>query len=273
MCTIDMRRILGTASAVALLAVARPLVGLAPALAQQPVGPAVSSPNGKISVFGGGDEDGGIIYGAASYTMPLGHSFGLQIDGLAGDAGATDDGIFQGAAHLFWRDPSKGLLGLYGSALSADPGEMYRIAGEGHLYLNRITLEGLVGWDQADTDDGTFWSATAAYYLTGNTRVFGGARYSDWRDGLIEAPGTVGFAGLEHQLNWGSDRRGYSVFAEGRFGDDYNAAWGGLRVYFGANKSLIRRHREDDPGTQVPDLLDIVEVIPPPAAPPPPMGD
>jgi len=40
-----------------------------------------------------------------------------------------------------------------------------------------------------------------------------------------------------------------SLFAEGRFGEgDFHGVWAGLRFYFGQkDKSLIRRHREDDP--------------------------
>lgn len=37
--------------------------------------------------------------------------------------------------------------------------------------------------------------------------------------------------------------------AEGRVGEDsYHGVWGGVRFYFGQkDKTLIRRHREDDP--------------------------
>ena len=232
------------------------------AMDEPPGGPAVSAPNGKIAVFGGGDDDGGLVFGEASYTMPLGHAFGLQVDGLVGQTGSVDDTLAQGAAHLFWRDPSKGLLGLYGSALSVDSSDMYRLGGEGQLYLNRISLEGMIGWDEADDESGLFASGTFAYYMSDNTRAYAGTRRTDWRDGTIQGVGTAGFVGLEHQTRWGNDRRGYSLFGEVRFGEnDYRAAWGGLRIYFGENKSLKRRHREDDPFTVVPDLEEIVEKI------------
>ncbi len=263
-----MNRFFLSVSAVALLAAS-------PALADghAPLGgPAVSAPNGKIAVFGGGDDDGGLIFGEASYTMPVGQAFGLQVDGLVGQVGRVDDTVVQGAAHLFWRDPSKGLLGLYGSALSVDSADMYRIGGEGQLYLNRISLEGMLGWDEASTDGGVFASGTFAYYTSDNTRLYAGARRTDWRDGTIRGVGTAGFAGLEQQMSWGDGRRGYSLFGEVRFGEnDYRAAWAGLRVYFGESKSLIRRHREDDPFTVTPDLDEIVEVAPvvvPPPMPP-----
>lgn len=250
-----MNRFLTTVSALALLAASPALAGGPMAVDEPRGGQAVSAPNGKIAIFGGGDDEGGVIAGEASYTMPIGHAFGLQFDGLVGDVGRVDDGIAQGAAHLFWRDPSRGLLGLYGSALTVDSSNMFRIGGEGQLYLNRISLEGMIGWDEADDDSSTHLSGTFAYYMSDNTRAYGGVRYEDWRDGSIKGVGTVGFVGFEHQMGWGNDQRGYSLFGEARFGEnDYTAAWGGLRIYFGENKSLIRRHREDDPFTVIPDL-------------------
>ena len=46
-----------------------------------------------------------------------------------------------------------------------------------------------------------------------------------------------------------------SLFVEGRAGD-YTGVWGGLRFYFGqSDKSLIRRHREDDPIEWTPESL------------------
>jgi hypothetical protein len=40
-----------------------------------------------------------------------------------------------------------------------------------------------------------------------------------------------------------------SAFVEARTGEgQFNGVWGGLKVYFGQkDKSLMRRHREDDP--------------------------
>ena len=46
------------------------------------------------------------------------------------------------------------------------------------------------------------------------------------------------------------------MYASGSFGSDYTQALGGVRVYFGdPGKSLIRRHREDDPDNSLPDDL------------------
>ena len=54
--------------------------------------------------------------------------------------------------------------------------------------------------------------------------------------------------GVEYQLNQQIFSSGVALYAEGRIGeDDYKGAWAGVRMYLGDNKSLIRRHREDDP--------------------------
>jgi hypothetical protein len=241
--------------------------------------PAVSAPNGKAAVRGGGQDGDGSFYGDLAYTVPLGHSFGLQVDGVFGYFGETDDGVARGAAHLFWRDPGIGLLGVYGSATTVDSGEFFQIGAEAQAYLGRLSLEGKLGAEEADLDDGSFWTATAAYYPGDNLRVWGGARYSNFRDDNklgfsqtgVRGPGHVGVIGVEYQTKWTDDRRGISLFGEGRWGEnDYSAVWAGARFYFGPNKSLIRRHREDDPATDIPDLTEFTNPpAPPPTIPPP----
>ncbi len=242
--------------------------------------PAVSAPNGKFAVRGGTQDGDGSVYADLAYTVPFGHAFGIQIDGIFGYFGGTNDGVARGAAHFFWRDPQIGLLGAYGSSTTIDSNNYFQIGVEAQVYLGRISLEGKAGLDDLDSDDGFFGSATIAYYFTDDLRGWAGVRHSEYPEPGRIAPGevgavgagTVGVVGLEYQTQWGTGGRSVSVFAEGRFGeDDYNAAWGGLRVYFGAQKSLIRRHREDDPGTDVPDLTEFAQPAPPaPLAPPPP---
>jgi len=82
----------------------------APAMA---AGPAVSETNAKLSAAGGSvDGDGtGLVTGSVS--TGLGQSYGLQLDAAYGNISGDD--LFAGGAHLFWRDPSVGLLGLIAS--------------------------------------------------------------------------------------------------------------------------------------------------------------
>jgi len=96
--------------------------------------PAVSGINGKISVLGGSLFDEG--YGAlsGSISVPVSVRYGLQLDGSIG----THDGEFigGGSGHLFWRDPTIGLLGVYGSYTYHDAldGSVSRIGIEGEYY-------------------------------------------------------------------------------------------------------------------------------------------
>ena len=51
--------------------------------------------------------EGAKTFGAiGAVTVPIGHRYGLQLDGSVAS-------IDTEAAHFFWRDPSKGLLGAY----------------------------------------------------------------------------------------------------------------------------------------------------------------
>ena len=103
-----------------------------------------------------------------------------------------------------------------------------------------LSLEGLAAY-QFGTFTGFAGKALLAYYPTDNLRIDGGVRY-------LEGPGAIGMIDAEWQPHAGS---GLTLYASGSFGDDYTQALGGVRYYFGdTGKSLIRRHREDDPVTE-----------------------
>jgi hypothetical protein len=71
--------------------------------------PAVDGINAKIDGYGGGSNHSNGFYGTnGSLSVPLAQQWGLQLDGGVG----SDNGIgaYGGAGHLFWRDPSIGLL-------------------------------------------------------------------------------------------------------------------------------------------------------------------
>lgn len=252
---------LATISAVAFLAATPSLATELPSASGLP---AVSELNGKAAILGGSIDGDGAALTDLSISLPLGHSFGLQADGLFGYIGGDQEGVAGGGGHLFWRDPAIGLIGGFGAAFSIGGEQFYRYAGEGQVYLGQLALEGYFGQDKADLDDGIFWSTIAAYYLTDDLRLTGGVKYSNWRDDALQGPGHVGVAGLEYQMIR-DDQYGLSMFGEGRFdGDDYHAVWGGIRFYFGENKSLIRRHREDDPTGTVTDQEIVDQDMPDP---------
>ena len=219
-------------------------------------GPAVSGPNGKISVEGGSydDEGGGVALG--SFAVPLTHSFGVQFDGAVGTI--DDELLGGGGVHLFTRDPSSYLLGVYGSYHTWDSIDIWRTAAEAELYLGRFSLGGLAGYESVDVpttsggllvltpdDEHFFGKLNLSYYATENFKLSAGYRY--------ESEISLGTASAEYLIT------GYetpvSVFARGDFGeDDYNSVSGGLKIYFGADprKSLIQRHRTEDPDNYTP---------------------
>jgi hypothetical protein len=231
-------------------------------------GPAVSALNGKLSAFGGVISDDEAAYGAVgAFSVPVGHSFGLQIDGMVGSA---DDDLFYGVAgHLFWRDPAVGLLGFYASyakwdssttnELEATPegpiplgsvqevfgAEVGKVGLEGEAYLGRFSLEGMVAYHFGD-EEGVAGKGTIAFYPTDDLRL-------DVSVIHLDGPGFSGGLGVE----WApAAAGGLALFADASIdeGEDVRA-FGGATFYFGPQKSLIRRHREDDPDVELPDDL------------------
>lgn len=190
-----------------------------------------------------GDGHGYLLQGAVS--MPLGQSFGLQID-----AGALNADLDRGdvdaqgiGGHLFWRDPSIGLIGGYAHHVSYDGDvDTTRYGMEVEAYRGQFTFEGFVGVDHLDTplgDDDFFGGeATIAWYATDNFRVSAGLHHS-----FDQTAGVIGFEAMQE-----NDRYSPAVFANASFGEDDTVLSAGLRVYFGQSKSLKAKHREDDPG-------------------------
>tara|TARA_R110002167_G_scaffold184083_7_gene384511 strand:+ start:2074 stop:2988 length:915 start_codon:yes stop_codon:yes gene_type:complete len=209
--------------------------------------PAVSALNGKISIEGGAFDAEGFGAVTGSVSVPLGQRFGLQLDGAVG---VLDDDFYGGVGgHLFWRDPAYALLGIYGSYTSIEDidGEISRIGVEGEYYWNQFTVKTVLGAEfididpPVDFDDTNFFAFTdLSYYATDDLELSVGHRYTGEKNALA--------LGVEYQLNQQIFSSGVALYAEGRIGeDDYKGAWAGVRMYLGDNKSLIRRHREDDP--------------------------
>tara|TARA_R110002124_G_scaffold281740_1_gene456365 strand:- start:4380 stop:5240 length:861 start_codon:yes stop_codon:yes gene_type:complete len=211
--------------------------------------PAVSGINGKIAFEGGMFDEEEFGVAAGSLSLPIGTRFGFQIDGMAGMR--DEEFVGGGGGHLFWRNPDYGLLGVYGSYTQRDDfdGSVSRVGVEGEYYWSNWTAKALVGWEflEADTDtivlesdDNFFAFSDISYYAADNLQLSVGHRYTNERNALA--------LGVEYQLDQQVLASGVALFAEGRIGeDDYQAAWGGVRFYLGDSKSLIRRHREDDP--------------------------
>jgi hypothetical protein len=216
---------------------------------------AVDGINGELEGLGG-SSDNDSVYGAlGSLSAPLGCGYGMQLDATA----ANLDSRFLGAiaGHLFWRDPSKGLLGIYGSYVYWDQVggiDIAHISPEAEWHLGRWTLKGIAGVEFGNDANGSvggnamtydiktrfFDQVNLAYYITDDFKTYIGHRYLGGKNALALG-GEFGIP-LGHGIM-------AALFTEGRIGeDDDHGVWGGVRFYFGqTDKTLIRRHREDDP--------------------------
>jgi hypothetical protein len=227
--------------------------------------------NAKLAIIGGvadmddvSSDEIGLV--AGSVTVPLGHAYGVQIDGLAGDQGGDFVGGVGG--HVFWRDPSVGLFGLTGAYAASDSGsfssstvvttvgvirtttitsasssdrEIVRMGGEGEYYFDRVTLGGNAGYQfGTGIEDGFYGIASLRGYLTDDLALAVSAHYA-------EGSGTAVSVGAEFQPGL-DGLAGLTLFADATTGkNDFMQALFGVRYYFGAAKSLIDRHRRDDP--------------------------
>jgi len=217
---------------------------------------AVSQVNGKISADAGQTRDagrkgrknksrkGGLFQGAASLSIPLNCSYGFQLDAAVGSLDGKSTG--GAAAHAFTRNPDSYLLGAYGEYSAVGNNDIWRAGAEAEYYLNNITLSGLVGYENSNRTSGDVFAAVdAALYATENFRITAG--YRRFLD--IDAAAF----GAEYQFTGSAA----SVFVSGQVGDKkHRTVLAGLRFYFGGtDKSLIRRHREDDPFNRLNELV------------------
>lgn len=213
--------------------------------------PAVSGINGKLEFgylsvdtttpAGNTDADGEFVRGAL--TVPVGQQFGFQLDaGLTELDGSRFIGI---GGHFFWRDPETALIGLY--AHHIDLGELnsqtMRVGAELEWYHKKTSLELFAGLDTLESPFGRndFFAgeAVAAFYPNENLRLSAGVRRTFNK--------TRGLAGVEFLADTGSGIAP-SLFAKAEFGSGDMTISAGIKLYFGSKtKSLIRRHREDDP--------------------------
>jgi hypothetical protein len=233
--------------------------------------PAVDGINGKLEALGGSYAKKSLYGVGGSLSVPLQGQFGAQVDGALGSFDSHTLGVVAG--HLFWREPQKGLLGLYGDTTHWNQfGGVHvsRFGGEGEAYWGRWTLYGLAGVETGNNSLATTGSSVTvpsngaflttvtsstdlanvtrffdrinlSYYITDDWKAFVGHRYLGGKHLLA--------LGSEYALPAGHGTMA-SLFAEGRLGEGANnyGVWGGVRFYFGQHdKSLIRRHREDDP--------------------------
>lgn len=259
-------------------------VAPAPLLTQSK--PAVDGLNGELWLYGGAgmanaisttpitglaisrEESGSNFQGISGVTgvitAPIGHDFGLQLDLGTGTFKQAVQG--SAAGHFFWRNPDQGLVGIYGSGQywAASGGRTnWNIGPELEKYFDQLTLGGTLGAQGFDFYN-VNWNATtpintqrtscnhqpirffdnvsAKYYPTDDLMVKVGHTYTKGDNAI-----TGGAEYIPQQFRGGATAA--SLFIDGAYGwDKGSMVMGGVKIYFGnSDKSLKRRHREDDP--------------------------
>lgn len=213
---------------------------------------AVSEINGKLS-YAGGLMDGfsGQNFDG-SVTVPVMQQFGFQADGLYSRiSNLSFDG---GAGHFFWRDPQVGLLGITGGYLYRSGVDSYQVGIEGEYYWRRFTFSAFGGVGSIK------YAQPVPFISTDPTRAIGkiSAGYYPIDNLLASASYTTEFHNnlVEGNLEFQTPIRGLALTGEAAIGNHhYDQMLFGIRYYFGRNKHLIDRHRQDDPPSMVQQLL------------------
>ena len=229
------------------------------AMADEPP-PAVSDLNiGGLVMAGADDADARVLAGVKA-TFPLFHrSLGMQVEG-----GIGDDHYFGTGAHLFWRDPTMGLLGVVATLESQDGVGLNRAGAEAELYLGQFTLAGVLGYEDGPTKDGAFGRLTGIFYPDETVAVRVGGEFTPILN-------LARFA-----VEWQPMLDGYqefSIFGTGEYTDRHTGnIMLGVRFHLGEEGvTLQRRERYEDPDFAIFNILPTAAGTGSnPAAPPPP---
>ena len=217
-------------------------------------------------LLGGSEDSTGVTSGYGSLTVPLPKHLGLDVEALSYHSG--DDKFSGAGAHLYWRNPEFGLLGVTASTSTVDIGETdylpavtgidnktYGIEAEAYLGPVAVALQtGRIQSDLALYDRKDFsafdvhLAATRRWYWLAGTR-----RIADGTTNRVETGYTTSLAGRPMTLyaggTWdafdgqylgaefapwtGANSRwvGFVEFDRGE--QSYDAAFAGIRYEFG----------------------------------------
>lgn len=204
--------------------------------------PAVSAPNVKLDLTGGALGGGPAAMVGATGTVPVGHSFGFQLDGTIGIADQDERGGV--GAHIFYRDPRELLLGLTGMwSRVAGPhddssSDFRRLGLEAEFYLDDFSLMPSGGVQNSHGDSTGYATFGVAYYITDNLSLGGSlAGFSNSRAAQV---------GFEWQP---MENTPLSLIADaGMSNEGPGFVLAGVRYSFGApSTSIKQRDRYDDP--------------------------
>lgn len=208
--------------------------------AQAGDGKAVSAPVLTVDASGGSVGGKASEYLAATATAPLGHSFGVQLDGALGQNGERGQGGMGG--HLFWRDPDLALVGVTTMWSRLGGWNIFRHGVEAEAFLDDYTLSSSAGIQRGAANKGTSSSGYGGLALSWYSRhdlklTLGGTGFSNSRTGYS-------------MVEWKpADSLPWSVFGMAGAGNSGPGfALVGTRYVFGnSGTSLKDRDRHGDP--------------------------
>jgi len=232
--------------------------------------------------FGGGDQydyNHPSLYGFGKVNIPYdGTKVNLQLD-FFGDASLHHSqsvesigsrGNFGAGAHINWRDPDEGLLGIF-----AATGRVWDVYGgnnspammvgfEGQYYWHQVTLYGQAGYMDSDgffMQNAGFVRGLVSYYATPKLKVTGGLGYIDgeadgfnarawawqadaqyWFGKSVPVAVTLKYEGRDSRFDFSSDTAKLNS----------NAVTVGFSFYFGGGS--IEEMDKNGPGTEIPNF-------------------
>jgi hypothetical protein len=205
--------------------------------------PAVSDINAKLSFDVADFDAASAIFGTAAVTFPMTQRIGFALDGLAGDYSANS--LWGIGGNLFWRDPDQGLIGIIASQIQIGAATAKRNGLYAEYYMDQFSFIGDLGYQSADTaKDAVFSDFGIKWYIMGNLAVGASCAYSSENLALVTR---IEYMPAKDCLP------GIAFFLNGSLGESsYTSIAGGVRYYFGSDdKTLQKRHREDDPENTV----------------------
>jgi hypothetical protein len=234
------------------------------------------------------DTDFALFGGWAAFNIPLNGGYGVQLEafgeGTTSDNADDDEGQYLwsagGGAHAYWRDPARGLIGVFGAGYYGEVGEEdddkdwgFAAGVEAQAYVNMSTLYGQIGYltfpeateEDVDFPRNTFFlRGVARHFLTENTKLeaeFGGAT------GTLDGDDETDFylvnwaAEVEQGLGWTG--MNLSLFAryEGIYADEVDeddhsldsTVKVGLRGRFGGAGESLYANDRNGVGLDLPD--------------------
>jgi hypothetical protein len=210
---------------------------------------AVSALNGKIDAAYGEINDTYSRSLSGSLSLPVGDSYGIQVDTLYQRVAERD---FYGlGGHFFTRKSDTGLLGLIVGGIHSNAISNVVVGLEGEYYLDRLTFGALAGYDTVmknSTQRITFSPKlnTQREFVMAN--VYAAIYPMDDLMLRFDYTSRINRNFYDLSVEYQTPIKGLAVFGDIGFGDnDFFQLLGGMRYYFGGKKTLKARHREDDP--------------------------